>query len=129
MAHGEGGFIASDLSADLTARSAEEIRQAITNPKGNRPGQKKVLVTTRDNQKLEGIARNEDNFSLQLQTLDGEFHFLTKADLQSLEYPTRPLMPTNYASTLTARELDDLVTYLLTISRDLPPPKKPEADE
>jgi len=64
-----------------------------------------------------------------LQTLDGEFHFLTKADLAGLEYLAQPLMPSNYASTLTAKELDDVVSYLLSISRNLPAPKKPESDD
>lgn len=129
MAHGEGGFIASDLSANSTARSAEEIRQAIISPRANRPGQKRVIATTRDGLKLDGIARNEDNFSIQMQTLDGEFHFLTRADLQSLEYPAQTLMPSNYASTLTVRELDDIVSYLLILSRDLPAPKKHQDDD
>ena len=35
--------------------------------------------------RYQGIIRNEDNFSLQLQSEDGAFHFLSKADLKTIE--------------------------------------------
>jgi hypothetical protein len=35
--------------------------------------------------KYSGRVRNEDNFSLQLQTLDGAFHLFMKSELRSFE--------------------------------------------
>ena len=72
-----------------------------------------MLVTIRDGRQFTGIARNEDNFSLQLQSLDGTFHLLAKSDLQHLEYQPKSLMPSDYGSVLSASELDDLVSYLI----------------
>jgi putative heme-binding domain-containing protein len=118
MAGGEGGFIASDLSSYARTPSADDIRNAITDPNRNLdPRKRTVVVTTADGQTLTGIARNEDNFTLQLQTSDGTLHLLAKTELQSIEYQPRSLMPDDYASRLSRQELDDLVSYLVSIAR------------
>jgi putative heme-binding domain-containing protein len=118
MAHGEGGFIGSDLSSYARGKSAEDIRSAVTDPDKNLdPRKRPVTVTTMNGRTQTGMARNEDNFSLQLQSLDGAFHLFAKSDLRSVEYQTRSLMPSDYGSTLSPQELDDLVSYLMNISR------------
>jgi len=115
MAAGEGGFIASDLSGYARTHSIDETRSAITdpNPNGDRLAQA-ATVTTRDGKTRVGRIRNEDNFSLQLQSLDGAFHFFAKADIKDVKYNSRSLMPSNYGSTLNADELNDLISYLIT---------------
>ena len=55
-----------------------------------------MTATIRGGEKVVGRIRNEDNFSLQLQTLDGTFHFVIKSDLEGLEYNSQPLMPSDY---------------------------------
>ena len=114
MINGSGGFLGADLSSYGSNVSIEEIRSAITDPdKDLDPRSRTVLVTTREGRQFTGIARNEDNFSLQLQSLDGTFHLLAKSDLQHLEYQPKSLMPSDYGSVLSASELDDLVSYLI----------------
>jgi hypothetical protein len=44
-----------------------------------------MIISTQDGQKYSGRVRNEDNFSLQLQTLDGAFHLFMKSELRSFE--------------------------------------------
>ncbi len=110
---GQGGFIASDLSGYGKQHSPDVIRSAIIDPNKNLdPRHGTVTAVTRDGQKYTGIARNEDNFSLQLQTLDGMFHFFEKANLARVEHERRSIMPSNYGSRLTRSELDDLVSFL-----------------
>lgn len=75
-----------------------------------------VTVITRDGGRLIGVARNEDNFSLQLQTFDGNFHLLMKSDLASVNHDGRSLMPSDYAVRLGARDLDDIVAFLVSAS-------------
>jgi cytochrome c oxidase cbb3-type subunit 3 len=70
-------------------------------------------MSTHDGDRLEGVIRNEDNFSIQLQTKDGSFHFLQKSDLQSVQPLGQSLMPTNYGQKLTPDELKDLVSFLM----------------
>jgi cytochrome c oxidase cbb3-type subunit 3 len=118
MAHGEGGFIGSDLSSYARSKSADDIRSAVTDPDKNLdPRKRPVTVTTMNGRTQTGMARNEDNFSLQLQSSDGTFHLFGKSDLRSVEYQTRSLMPSDYGSTLSHQEVDDLVSYLMNISR------------
>jgi cytochrome c oxidase cbb3-type subunit 3 len=114
MVNGSGGFLGADLSSYGSNVSIEEIRSAITDPdKDLDPRSRTVLVTTREGRQFTGIARNEDNFSLQLQSLDGTFHLLAKSDLEHLEYQPKSLMPSDYGSALSAGELNDLVSYLV----------------
>jgi cytochrome c oxidase cbb3-type subunit 3 len=118
MANGEGGFIGSDLSSYGGARSGDDIRSAITDPDKNLdPRKRPVTVTTLNGKTQTGMARNEDNFSLQIQALDGTFHFFTKSKLRNIEYQARSLMPSEYGSRLSRQELDDLVSYLMSIGR------------
>ena len=75
-----------------------------------------VTVITRNGRRLIGVARNEDNFSLQLQTFDGNFQLLMKSDLASLNHDGRSLMPSDYGTRLGSRDLDDIVAFLLSAS-------------
>src|SRR5215470_10043444 len=132
MANGAGGFLGSDLSAYARGRSVAEIRTAVIEPASDRG--KAVLVTTNDGAQFEGIVRNQDNFSLQLQTRDGAFHFFDKAGLRQLEHRPEPIMPSDYASRLSAKELDDLVSYLIQLGRSTTQPdndngRKPRESE
>ena len=114
MVSGRGGFIAADLSPYAASRSLADIRNAIVNPERNLdPRERTAVVLTRAGESLTGFIRNEDNFSVQLQTLDGAFHLFERSDLQSVEYQQKSLMPTDYAKRLTARELNDLVSFLM----------------
>jgi cytochrome c oxidase cbb3-type subunit 3 len=113
MVAGEGGFLAADLTAFGGSHAAEEIRNEITKPNdANRLGAA-MTVTTRDGRSCSGVVRNEDNFSLQLQSLDGEFHLFLKSELDSFVRQREPLMPSDYGSTLSAGELNDLVGFLM----------------
>lgn len=110
---GKGGFIAGDLSSYGGTHTAEEMERAITEPnKFLDPRQRAVVVTTRDGRKLSGVVRNEDNFSLQLQTLDGAFHMLNKSELANIERQPGSIMPDDYGSRLSRSELNDLIRYL-----------------
>jgi cytochrome c oxidase cbb3-type subunit 3 len=117
MVAGQGGFIASDLSGYARTHAAEQIRSAITSPTPTSdPQARLVTASIRDGEKYVGRMRNEDNFSLQLQTLDGNFHFILKSDLERLEYSSQPLMPSDYGSSLGPVELNDVVSYLMNVA-------------
>ena len=118
MVNGAGGFLGSDLSSYGQAHSTAEIRNAIANPDGEMDARRRAIaVTTHSGQQYVGITRNEDNFSLQLQSLDGTFHLLTKSDIKLMEILPKTLMPADYGSTLDTNELDDLVGYLVSVAK------------
>jgi putative heme-binding domain-containing protein len=129
LAAGAGGFIASDLSSYGRSRPIEEIRDAIvkTNQPSNSP-RGTVTIATRAGQNLTGVLRNEDNFSLQLQSLDGMFHLLIKSDIATINRNPDSLMPANYGSTLSTSEQNDLVSFLMSVAQHdkSPDPKKTE---
>ena len=119
LAGAAGGFMGSDLTEYARAHAIREIRDAIVNPnKDLDPHNKGAVVITRDGQEFMGIARNEDNFSLQLQTSDGTFHLFLKSDLQKFEYQAQSLMPSDYGSRLSSAELNDVISFLMRTARD-----------
>ncbi len=113
MFRGKGGFLAPDLTDYGPDHSPATVREAIVNPNKDLSwDQHVVTVTTRDGQQWAGIAKNEDNFSVQLLDTDGHFHLLMKSDLADLKRETKSLMPGDYGTRLSPAEIDDLVTYL-----------------
>jgi cytochrome c oxidase cbb3-type subunit III len=127
---GKGGFFGPDLSTYGVSISAKAILDAILSPaRAIQPGYKPAAVTTQDGGRLEGLLRNEDNFSVQLLTKDGSFHFFQKSDVQNVEYLKQSFMPVDYGERLTRSELNDLVSFLMSVrSSQSPPPKSKGQD-
>ncbi len=117
MIRGAGGFLAADLSGFGSAHTEEEIREAILAPDKNFDSRRgTVTVTNKHGDSLTGVIRNEDNFSVQIQTTDGEFHSFDKGALASIVRQKRSGMPTDYDKRLTQSDLNDLIAFLVTNS-------------
>lgn len=111
--NGRGGFLGADLSGYGSGHSAVKIRAAIVAPDENQvPHRGTVSVETKTGTKFRGVVRNEDNFSLQMQTPDGSFHFFDKAELAKIDHESKSMMPGDYGSKLTSSDLDDLIKFL-----------------
>jgi cytochrome c oxidase cbb3-type subunit III len=138
MAEGLGGFIADDLSAFAAGLSPADIRRAILSPPRNerRRGREgsagdKVMVTLADGSSLNGVLRNEDNFSLQIQSEDGAFHLVQKADVAKVKATEPGEGHAEFGKSLTAKQMDDLVSYLMKVAEqeELKSPKKKSPQE
>ena len=116
MVAGQGGFIASDLSDYARSHAVGQVRSAIVDPASVSQQVRLVTATLRDGEKFEGRVRDEDNFSVQLQTLDGRFHFLSRSEIDTMEPDSHLLMPSDYGSRLDPRELNDVVSYLMSVA-------------
>src|SRR3984957_13138107 len=128
MVNGQGGFIGSDLSFYGADAKPDLMRAIILDPEKNLPADKKATtVVTLAGQKITGMLKVNDNFSLSLQTPDGAFHFLSKAELAQIDIGSRSLMPA--ASTLGSKEVDDLVSYLLHTAAENPSSQSSKADD
>ncbi|HEV2492674.1 MAG TPA: c-type cytochrome [Terriglobia bacterium] len=113
MLSGKGGFLGADLSGYGRDHAPDEIRDAILHPASAlSPDSGAATVTTRHGERLTGLVRNEDNFSIQLLDDQGRFHLLMKSELAAFERDPRSLMPSDYSSRLTAAEVNALVAYL-----------------
>ena len=115
MINGAGGFLGSDLSNYGAITPAADMREQIANHDQSLRT-KALVVSTRDGRQLFGFARNEDNFSLQLQTLDGNFHFLDKSVMVSVDY--FPAVAVDAGKKLSESDLDAIISYLVRVAQN-----------
>ena len=127
--NGRGGIVGPDLSS-AGRHSAEALQRKILDPReflgaGRRRGRgaerpQTLIAKTRDGREIRGVRRNEDTFSVQMVDASGQLHLLDKSKLAGLRVENAPLMPTDFASRLSAVELRNVVAYLKTLNgRDL----------
>ena len=89
------------------------IRDSLTTPKPQVPrGYQPVEVVTADGRRLAGIAKNDDNFSLQLLDNQGRLELFARDELREVIYGKRSLMPSDFETTLPSAELQDLLAFL-----------------
>lgn len=128
MVGGRGGFLGGDLSGFGRGRTAEAVRTAILDPAiGPQNRGELAQVVTVQGGVFSGLIRAEDNFSVVLQTRDGAFHTFFRDRIRSLNFSGHPLMPQDLRSRLSGKEIDDLVSYLLSASGS-PAPEAANAD-
>lgn len=120
MAEGRGGFIGPDLTTYSQTHSPDNIKAAIVNPAEREMNTGMVTAIAANGQRYQGLVRNEDNFSLQLLSTDGAFYLLSKRDLKAIERSPASIMPSDYASTLSQTQLNDLISYLVSLSNRAP---------
>lgn len=128
MIEGKGGRLGPDLTGSGGARATAFLVESVRNPskrlaQGLDESTKEfpqeyetVTVTTTDGKKITGVTLNEDNFSLQMMDTLEKIHLFEKASLRSVEKSRQSLMPTYDAKTLSDRELNDIVAFLVQVS-------------
>ena len=111
---GYGHFVSTDLTDFASTHDANEIRDAILNPRGAEGlGQTAATVTTMAGDRFSGRIRNESNSSIQIQNAEGRFYLFAKSSLRSIERSAGPVMPANYQQELSTKEIEDLVSYIV----------------
>ncbi len=132
MVDGHGGHLGPDLSRVGTARAVPYLIDSIREPDkeltGGAPDPNNhyglplpydtVTVTTTAGERLVGVARNEDTFSIQLLAVDQSLHCLLKSETREVIHERRSLMPAYPVSALGTPQLLDLVAYLVSLGRD-----------
>lgn len=127
MMQGNGGFIAAGLSTYGRNRSPDAILHAILHPDDPLVRSSRVVtLTEKSGQKLTGVLRNEDSFSVDVQSEDGRYHMLSRSALSDIQYSDHSLMPRDYATRLTTPELNDIVSFLMVAGRDVHETEKQE---
>ncbi|MBI3665682.1 MAG: PQQ-dependent dehydrogenase, methanol/ethanol family [Acidobacteria bacterium] len=114
MVRGRGGLVGPDLSNLGAERTLGEIQKALRAP--NRrpgPGYQVVSLRLRDGRTIRGLAKNESNYDLQLQDLEGRFHLFRREDITELAREERSLMKPVEAD---AGAMRDLLAYLSRLS-------------
>jgi cytochrome c oxidase cbb3-type subunit III len=127
---GEGGFLGPDLSGYAASASADGLRdEVVRSHRVPQRGYEPAVIVTNAGDRLEGLIRNEDNFSIQFQSKDGAFHLFEKSQLRSVERLNASFMPTDYGQRLSSSELDDLVNFIMKSAPDASKAKKQREKE
>ena len=118
MVNGRGGQLGPDLSRVGSGRSRPVLLNKVRGTSGNvRAGYEAVTVVTRDGQRIRGVKKNEDEFSIQIIDMRERLQGYLKANLTEILNEPRTVMPAYSAEQLDDRTLDDLLQYLGTLRR------------
>jgi len=110
----QGGDTGPDLSSVGARSSLRYLRESIVSPSADVSlTYRAVTVTTTAGGKIRGSYLNEDDYSIQLRSMDGDPRSFLKSDLEEVRYEKESLMPA-YAG-LSAAELENLVAYLSSL--------------
>jgi cytochrome c oxidase cbb3-type subunit 3 len=126
MIRGSGGHLGPDLSRVGAERSFAYLTESIREPSKqlsvgySDPNNHyaipleydTVTVLTRDHHKITGVARDEDEFTIQLLGEDDELHLFSKEDLIEVRHNRESLMPAYGPNVLSDRDLEDILAYL-----------------
>jgi cytochrome c oxidase cbb3-type subunit III len=115
---GKGGTIAPDLSNVGAEMTLKHLRESLTTETPITRGYTPVTVVLANGQTINGVAKNEDAFSLQLLDYDNHLHLIDKADVRQEDEGTKSLMPHDYDKQLTKDEFQDLLAMLAKQTRD-----------
>ena len=114
--NGDGGRLGPDLSRIAAIRSRDMLIRSIRNPSASvAVGYRMVTLVTRDGERVRGLTKGEDAFSIQILDTDERLRGYVKSDLQEVVREDRSLMRQFGPDRLNDGELDDLLQYLGTL--------------
>jgi cytochrome c oxidase cbb3-type subunit 3 len=113
MVNGRGGQLGPDLSRVGSGRPRAVLLNKIRGQSDNiRPGYEAVTLVTRDGQRIRGVKKNEDEFSVQIVDMRERLQGYLKANLTEIVNEPRSVMPAYGVEQLDDRAVNDLVQYL-----------------
>ena len=110
---GAGGFLGPHLDSIAARKTSDQIRNDVLDPDAVLPaGYEAVVAVTRGGDRVEGILKNEDTFSVQILTREGRFRLLDRRDIAELRKSPQSAMPRDYRRKLSDEQLQNLLAYL-----------------
>jgi cytochrome c oxidase cbb3-type subunit III len=128
MVEGKGGRLGPDLTAVGGSRIRDAIIDSVRNPSrrlawGLTEATKEfpqeyetITVVTADGKEIKGVALNEDSFSVQMMDDSENIYLLDKEKLRSFQKSRDSLMPKYDGDVLSDKDLEDIVSYLISVS-------------
>ena len=74
-----------------------------------------MTLVTREGERIRGVKKNEDEFSIQIMDTRERLQGYVKADLTDVAFDKQSLMPIYGPDRLSDRDLDDLLRYLASL--------------
>jgi cytochrome c oxidase cbb3-type subunit 3 len=113
MVRGHGGFLGPDLTDVGAERTAPLLLESILKPSARiAEGYQGVTVTALDGREISGVARNNDDYSIQILDRQGNLHLLSKDKLREAVFRKDSPMPADYSKRLTPDEIANLIAFL-----------------
>jgi len=113
---GSGGRLGPELTRIGVARSRPALVREIRTPsEWIPPAFETVTLVTKDGQRIRGVKKNEDVFSIQIMDMRERIQGYLKSSLQDVVYEKTSLMPAYGMDRLSEQDLNDLVGYLTTL--------------
>ncbi|MBV9612619.1 MAG: hypothetical protein JO091_09105, partial [Acidobacteriaceae bacterium] len=113
MIRGRGGFLGPDLTNIGGLRTATQLRQSLTDPNARRlPGFAGVSVILADGSKIEGVAKNRTNYSIEVLDAAGKLHAIDTRSVSAVNFREDSLMAPPNVPKLSPANLDDIVAFL-----------------
>ena len=112
---GEGGALGPDLTSIGATRSRAALTVALRDPSAAVALGFRAVKLSAGGERVEGVVKGEDAFSLQVVTVDGELKAFPKRGLDELERSAKSAMPVFDETKLPDAALEDLLAYLGTL--------------
>lgn len=111
--NGRGGPLGPDLSRVAQTQTREVITRALRDPNASiSDGYKPVTVITREGQRIRGVRKSEDAFSIQMMDDSGHLRGFLKNSVKEIVRETNSLMPAFGPDKLTESDLADVIAFL-----------------
>jgi len=110
---GHGGFLGPDLSNIGRTRTFVQLRESLLDPDAQiTEGYGGVTVTTKSGAKIDGVARDNTNYAIDILDRKGRLHLLLKQNLTEVVFRKSSLMPQDYARRLSEPETQNVLAFL-----------------
>jgi cytochrome c oxidase cbb3-type subunit III len=116
MLNGKGGTLGPDLSNIGAQATLKNLERSLTQDGPIPPGYRPVKVVTVGGETIEGIAKNQDGFSVQILDLHDRLHLYDTNDLKEITLGKKSLMPHDYDKVLTAEDLTAMLAKQVMVN-------------
>ena len=114
--NGRGGPLGPDLSRIAGSQPRDLLARALRDPNASMPdGYRTVTVVTRDGQRVRGVRKSEDAFSIQMMDASGHLRGYLKSNLREVVSENTSLMPAFGPDRLNDSDLADVLAFMNTL--------------
>src|SRR5262245_44252643 len=114
--NGRGGPLGPDFSRIGQSQGREALVKSVREPgSAIADGFKPVTIVTRDGQRVRGVRKSEDAFSIQMMDDGGHLRGYLKSNIRDVVSDTSSLMPAFGPDRLSDGDLGDVIAFLNTL--------------
>jgi len=109
MILGRGGYPGPDLSNIGAERTVPQLTESVIKPSARiANGYRSVTAVLKSGRTIQGVAKNHNNYSVQILDTAGKLHLLSRDEIAKLEMPEVSMMP----AVTDANQARDLIAFL-----------------